>query len=353
MMLPLMLFLLAGPAHPAPVAPQSDPAVKVWLADDRVDPGDWVRVKARLADDGYLLVLAADPQGDVRVLYPLDPGGDAFVRAGRTVDIRGRGGNGAFLAGQAGGTGGVLAVRTAQPIRFDGFVRDGHWDYAALDSAVEGSEGARQANPDELLLGLAQQLAGGNQLDYDAASYTVGSDLAYGGQQYSSPPVYIDDGWSYGYGYPYVNPWYGCYDPWFCGPGYFGGFAFGVFFNPFAYRPYYYPYYYRGFGPRPAIVRGYGYGRGSYAVTGYRDRRIVASPPSVQYRGRVYAPAARASAGGRRYAVPTPRSAPRYAPSRSSGPRYAPSRSAGPRMAAPSFRGGGGARGGGGGRRGR
>ncbi|MGA2384704.1 MAG: DUF4384 domain-containing protein [Gemmatimonadales bacterium] len=326
MILPLTLLLLAAPPNTVRAPAQGDPAVKVWLNSDRIEPGSWARVQARLADDGYLLVLAADPAGNVRVLFPLDPGADAFVRAGRTVDVRGRGNRGSFLVGEAGGAGVVLAARTAEPLRLAGFVRGDHWDYAALDSAAHGPTAGQSANPDELLLGLAQQLAGGNQLDYDAATYTVDGGVAAADRAYTQP-AYIDDGWGYGYGYPYG---YGCYDPWSCGSFFFAGFGFGLFYSPFVYRPFYYPFI-----GRPVIVR-----PGYAGVTGYRNRayigsRYISTARAAQYR-------TRGAAGGARP----------YAATRS-GPRSAP-RFSGPRMAAPSFRGGRGGRGGGGGgRRGR
>ena len=321
MILPLALLLIATPPRAVPAAPGNDPAVKVWLNSDRIEPGDWARARVRVADDGYLLVLAADPEGRVRVLFPLDPSDDAFVRGGRTLDLRGRGSRGSFLVGDVGGTGVVLAARTAQPLRLAGFVRGDHWDYGALDSAARGPEGAgAPRNPDEVLLGLAQQMAGGNQLDYDAASYSVDGPIASRDQTSAQTP-YIDDGpaYGYGYGYPYG---YGCYDPWYCGASFFSGFGFGLFYSPFAYRPFYYPYVGRPFIARPGYPRVIGYRNRSYG-----GGRYIPSPSRVQYRGRV--------AGSRSYGG---------SPARGG---YAAPRSGAPRMAAP--RGGGGR----GGRRGR
>jgi hypothetical protein len=312
MILPLALLLLATPPHAAPAPARSDPAVKVWLNSDRIEPGDWARARVRVADDGYLLVLAADPEGRVRVLFPLDPSEDAFVRGGRTVDLRGRGSRGSFLVGDAGGTGVVLAARNAAPLRLAGFVRGDHWDYGALDSAAHGAGAGAGAprNPDELLLGLAQQLAGGNQLDYDAASYTVDGDVASTDRPYTHPSY--DAGWDYGYAYP---TWYGCYDPWFCGPGFYSSFAFG-FYGPFAYRPFIgWPVIGRPFLRRPGYPRVYG---------AYGTNRYIQRP--ARYRDRSQASSGSRGFGGMR-----------------ARPSFAP-----PRFAAP--RGG---RGGGGGRRGR
>ncbi len=332
MIVPLTFLLLAAtPAPSAPAAVRSDPPVKVWLTRDDIRPGDWARVKVRVGQDGYLLVLASDVAGRVRVLFPLDPGADAQVRAGRTLDLRGSGSAGSFLVGDTPGAGVVLAARTSQPLRFTGFVTGGHWDLAALDSAARGPGGSR-GNPDEMLLGVAQQIAGGNQLDYDAATYTVGggrSDVASRDRRYIDQG-YADGGYDYyDYGYAYPS-WYGygCFDPFFCSPAY-AAIQFGFFYSPFYARPYYYRPYIRPFYPRT-------YGP-YYGGRGYVGKTYIPTRPPVQYRnrGNGYSPVR--SFGG--------------APAR---PAYAPPRFAPPRMAMPSFRGGGGggnARGGGGRRR--
>ena len=362
MNLPLVLLLAVTPPQAAPAPVRTDPAVKVTLSDDRIVPGAWAHARVRVDDDGYLLVLAADPEGNVRILFPRDPGDDAFVRGGRTVDLRGRGSRGSFLVGAAPGTGVVLAARTSQPLRVVGFVQGDHWDYGAIDSAAHDS-GAAAGNPDELLLGLAQQMAGGNQLAYDAASYTVDGSYASNDRPYYQPSY--DGGWAYGYGYP---SWYGCYDPWFCGPSFYAGFGFGFvyspfFYSPFWYRPFFYGSYYRPFYRRPGFVgRGYPRAFGRFGTTrGYVGKTFVPSPRSIQYRSR-----GQGISGGAQYRSRGPSG--RYivqergrAPSASYGtrsfggsrssPGYAP-RSSGPRMSAPSFRGGGGGGrvGGGGGR---
>ena len=53
------------------------PAVRVQLNHDQFRSGDNARVYVETARDGYLIVLHADPQGRVRVLFPLDPSDDA------------------------------------------------------------------------------------------------------------------------------------------------------------------------------------------------------------------------------------------------------------------------------------
>src|SRR3989442_234034 len=83
MMLALMASLLgAAPVTPAaPTAASDDPPIKVWLNQDSYfQRGDKAKVHVKLADDGYLVVLRADAEGRVRVLFPLDPTADDFVR---------------------------------------------------------------------------------------------------------------------------------------------------------------------------------------------------------------------------------------------------------------------------------
>ena len=70
---------------------QGDPPVKLWLNRDRVQLGDRVQVDVRTESDGYLLVLHAESDGRVRVLFPLDPIQDNFVRGGDEFEVRGRG----------------------------------------------------------------------------------------------------------------------------------------------------------------------------------------------------------------------------------------------------------------------
>src|SRR5881628_2520449 len=119
MMLPLLLSLV--------VSVTDDPPVKVWLNNDNYfQRGDKARVNVRLADDGYLLVLRADAEGRVRVLFPLDPSNDNFVR--------------------------------------------GHeWDYRVLDARQSGGGDDKEA----ALLDMVQRMTTEGRFDYDAVTYAV------------------------------------------------------------------------------------------------------------------------------------------------------------------------------------
>src|SRR5438874_12520797 len=121
MMLPLMLALV--------VSTTDDPPVKVWLNHDNYfQRGDKARVNVRLADDGYVLVLRADADGRVRVLFPLDPSNDDSVRGHETIDVRGRGARAAFFADDREGSGLGLAARSTTPCTSSASVRGDHSD---------------------------------------------------------------------------------------------------------------------------------------------------------------------------------------------------------------------------------
>jgi len=244
MMLPLLLSLV--------VSPTDDPPVKVWLNHDNYfQRGDKARVNVRLAEDGYVLVLRADAEGRVRVVFPLDPSDDNFVRGHETIEVRGRGDREAFFVDDREGSGLVLVARSTTPFKFDEFVRGDHWDYRVLD--------ARQAGDDKeaALLDMVQRMTAEGRFDYDAVTYVVASARAYYDSYYDSYyPHYVAD-FGYGYGWPYRYR-YGlystCYEPFFYDPF--------LCYDPIFYRPYGYGFYgygYRGFYGGGFYGGGFGY----------------------------------------------------------------------------------------------
>ena len=125
----LLTSLAIAPAE-ATVVVQQEAPVKVWLSKQGdLKRGDRVRVYARAEADGYLLVLHAEPDGRIRVLLPLDPFDDNFVRGGQDLELLGRGDREAFRVYQSQGLGTVYAAFSRDPFRSDAFIRDDHWDY--------------------------------------------------------------------------------------------------------------------------------------------------------------------------------------------------------------------------------
>lgn len=278
MMLPLWLLLLAGPA-----IQDDQPVIRIQLNREEFARGERARVYVEAQRDGYLVVLHADPNGRVRVLFPLDPTDDDFVRGGRRLELRGRSDRDAFLVDDDDGSGVVLAAYAQDPLRYDGFVRNGHWDYRTLVATPARSP---QDDPLAGLLDIAHRMAGDSSFEYDAVTYLVGSGRRVASRYGSGYEYGYGYGARYGlrlglsFGYPYrsrhfyshfFDPFYSdpfCYDAfWGVRPGCYGyGFGFG------------YPRHY-GYG-RTFLGGGFGSQRGGPRFVIPRDReRLVGIEP--------------------------------------------------------------------------
>lgn len=246
MLLALVVSLAVAAPRPALASAASisttddEPRIKVWLNHDDYRRGDKARVNVKVAEDGYLIVLRADGEGRVRVLFPLDPSDDAFIRGGETIEVRGRGDREAFYVDERDGSGLVLAARSTVPFKLDEFVRGDHWDYRVLDARQSGDD--REA----ALLDILQRMTPDGHFDYDDVKYYVSAQQAYYDSYY--PSTYLSAGFGWGWPYNYgsfsscYDPFY--YDPFYCGgfyrPNYYDPFFYG-FYSPFRFRPYIYP----------------------------------------------------------------------------------------------------------------
>jgi hypothetical protein len=279
LLLPLLLTGEPVPAQSA-TASHDDPPIQLWISNDRrFLPGERAKVQVRTEYDGYLIVLHVDPEGYLRVLFPLDPDKDNFVRGDKKYEVRGRGGREAFEA-DGKGRGTVYAAVSRDPFRFDGFVMGDHWDYRALAPSRLSN------NPEAELNERVRRMAQGS-FDYDLLNYDViervvySSDYSsvYRGSMYADPWCYrFSCGRSY-YGSPLsISIFFGrpyrryYYDPYF--------YAYDPFYNPFFYDPYYYaPAYY----PRYVYPRHYYY---PYRDRYYYDRYRGYDRPNTPYRFR-------------------------------------------------------------------
>jgi len=254
-MITALALALLIPATGAPAARSADPPIHVWLNSEKYASGDHARAYIRAAEDGYLVVLRANAEGRIRVLFPLDPGSDNFVRGDHKFEVEGRGGREAFVVTEEQGTGVVLAAWSPIAFNFDSFVRGDHWDYAAFGGQQDSSE-----ETETVLLDIVQRMAGENHFDYDVASYTVPGAVSYDGPSFAPGYVGVGDGWhtgvsvAVGFG---VGGWYGpyCGGYWWgpCVSGYwpvYWPYAPYAYYRPFGYYRYgYYPWGYRSYAP--------------------------------------------------------------------------------------------------------
>jgi len=275
----LPLLFSGAPGQPA-AATRDDPPIRLWISNDRrFLPGDRAKVQVRTEYDGYLLVLHVDPDGRLRVLFPLDPDKDNFVRGDKKYEVRGRGGREGFET-DATGRGTVYAAVSRDPFRFDGFTLGDHWDYQALAPA------RLREDPEPELNDLVHRMAQ-SSYDYDLLNYEVISRSTYASGYPSRYYGSVYDDWcSFSCGRPYfgrspfslsIGLFYGrpyrryYYDPYF--------YAYSPVYDPFFYDPYYYaPTYY----PRYAYPRRY-YG---YYDPYYHDRFRAYNRPYTPYRFR-------------------------------------------------------------------
>ncbi|HET9707172.1 MAG TPA: DUF4384 domain-containing protein [Gemmatimonadales bacterium] len=285
-----VLIASTGSAVSPAVAPRTtvesdDPPVRISLnSSGEYYQGDRAKVRVRLAEDGYLLVLRADADGRVRVLFPLDPGDDDFVRGGHDFELRGRGDRESFFVDDVRGTGTILAARSSAPFRYDRFVRGDHWDYRVLasDRIRDDAEAG--------LLDLVDQMADSAHYDYDVTTYSVGRETYR--PYYSSYDGYYGPGYysSFSVGFAFGSPYYRrycdpfLYDPFFCDSFYYDPFFYDPFSYGVIYRPYGYGYGCFGnpfcYGNRRVY---YGGGR---PFSGFTFKRPMPQPPLVLPRQR-------------------------------------------------------------------
>lgn len=271
MLLPITLALAV--ATPA-VRADPPPPIRVWLDHDgRYDQGDRAQVEVRAAQDGYLLVLHVDPEGRLRVLFPVDPGDDQFVRGGKRYQVRSRSGRQSFTVIDVAGNGMIYAAWSPDPYRFDEYVRGDHWDYRVLPDRLP-------RDPEPELTDLVGRVAPAGRFEYDAVTYTVSEPVAVGGE-FVGGPSFGWGGWA-GWGWPgwspYYRPWGGWYGagwaPWY-GGGVSIGIGVGIGWGTTVWGGWYDPWYYHPWGsvwvaPPPAYgwYGGYygGYYRPAYPV---------------------------------------------------------------------------------------
>lgn len=269
------LAALSMAASPVPAAGPAQGPVRLELNNGGdYQPGDQVKAKVEVDDDGYLVVFRVDGDGYIRVLFPLDPDLDAFVRGGHRYELRGRGDHESFLADDRGGTGLVLAALSREPLDVGQFATGTHWDYERL--RLDDPAGDAEAQ----LLAIVRQMTDNGRFDYDVVGYRVWGP----GYESTAPTIVAGGGWdpywdagrfsclACGWGYGRsgfgitigANPWDPWYSPW-SDPWYYG------------YNPYRYNYGWNGF-----------WGWDGYWGTPYRPITVINTYPRPTVPNPVY-----------------------------------------------------------------
>jgi hypothetical protein len=281
----LPLLLAAAPGKPAATSP-TVPAIQIWLNNDRrFFPGDQGRVQVQTLEDGYLVVLHVDPDGHLRVVFPVDPTDDNFIKGGKKYEVRGRAGRETFDVDNRTGHGTIYAAVSKSAFRFDDFVVGDHWDYKTI--APNRLPEDPENDVTELVRKMAQGSFDYDLLGYDVIEHVYASSSYYDHSSYAS--VYYGDSWccsgisfGFSFGYPYRYPYYSPYYPAYWYPyatPYYGYYPY----YGYAYYPYYgyYPYgHYHSYGYYP--YHGHYYGGGPY----YRGRYYPRVNPLDNYRSR-------------------------------------------------------------------
>ena len=317
------LFALLMPTLTVAAAPvvQQDPPLQIWLSNnDHLEFDEKIRVYVRTEADGHLMVLHADPEGRVRVLFPLDPFSDDFIRGGRDFEIRDRENHDAIRTVDEVGYGTVYVAFSEDPFRYGEFSRGDHWDYRVFDEyEITGdAEGA--------LTQIAQRMAVGSSFVFDTDTYYLSPPSAYTRAYRNYRPSYygrhdhygigIRIGFNFGgpryYGWPSNRYRYGYwasywYDPFFYDPFYYDPFYYDPFYFGFGYG---YGYGYGGYyGSNYYYGRNIFYGPGYYTTSGVRANRNYTTRnrqpvPASNYRDRRLAPSGILASGASRRASP-------------------------------------------------
>src|SRR5262249_55403300 len=126
-----LVALFAGTSA-AQLRPAENP-VSIWVDRSSGASGNGARVYVRMSEDGYALVLKGDAVGNIRVLFPLDPTDDNFLRGGQSYELKGNNDQPALTSHEPNGPGVVLAVRSDQPFRFDRLAQGHEWNQSLLN----------------------------------------------------------------------------------------------------------------------------------------------------------------------------------------------------------------------------
>jgi hypothetical protein len=221
--------------------------------------GERVRVYFRTERDAYVMILRADSDGRLRVLFPRVPSENNYVRGGATYDVPNYGRHDAFVVDDDPGVGYVFAVAAQDQFLWDPWTSADHWQLERV------SDGRIHGDPYSSFEELVQHILPEGYADYDTHLLPYHVE-----RRYDYPRFVCYDCHSY-VGYSYWNP-YRFYCP---------RFTLFVYNDPYYFYPsYWYPTRYYG-GTRVVYVRP-GQRDGRYVFKAREDQ----TQPGIAYRDR-------------------------------------------------------------------
>jgi hypothetical protein len=127
----------AGPLHRPAGDLEPSPQVTIWTncQDDVFERGDRMTVFVRADVDAYVTVFRVNTDGQARVLFPVHPSDDNYVRGAAAHALPGTRAGYTLRVQEYPGEGFLFAVVTLDPIAFRPFTRGPEWDYDALGLA--------------------------------------------------------------------------------------------------------------------------------------------------------------------------------------------------------------------------
>jgi len=190
-------LLLPGAVSAGPRDPglEPSPQVALWTnrRDDAYERGDRMTIFVRTDVDAYVTIFRVNTDGHARVLFPMHPGDDNYLRGAAAHAVPGTQRGYTLRVQEYPGEGFLFAVVTLDPIAFHAFARGREWDYRALGLASRVT-----GDPYALFSDLLAALVPESYPDYAwaVAPYYVGARhdyprfLCYQCHAYVSPAVW-------------------------------------------------------------------------------------------------------------------------------------------------------------------
>lgn len=167
-------------AEPEVRSGRNDALIELQMSTEVVSRGDRLQVRFRTALNAFVTVLRIDTDGRVRMLYPEKPWHDAYVQAGRLLDVRSAAcgqADCAFLIDDYPGRGYIFAIASIAPFDLSDYANGDYWNYGTIAHSGRVTGDPFLAISD-LLSRLIPESAEG-EFSFDVQPYHVGRQYEF------------------------------------------------------------------------------------------------------------------------------------------------------------------------------